>query len=676
MILVAEGPAAGERLRAQLAAQLPPGTEVLAAAASSAAVNEALAAVRSDVLILLEVCRVHRGSLERMRAAAHTDSNVATASALVDRGGPLALGAQTASDGAFERLAEEVAERSRRLRPRLTAPAGPCVYVRREALELVGALDDQQPLRHALLSDLARRCTISGLCHVLADDVVVGRLEGHPEEACAAGPQSPVLLEALRAVKPPRPRPSVTFDARALDGPVTGTQVNILELVRALAATRSLDLRILARLGRLDDQALAMLRGLPQTVLLDEADVGAQTPASEIFHRPQQAFAAEDVALATRLGTRVVLSQLDLIAYANPAYFPDPVAWENFRRASRLGMLAAERILVLSEHTRTELLAEGLAPPGRIAVVPPGLDHIRRRAGRRPAALPDGTPPAYLLCLGTDFLHKNRVFAMRLLRALRQGCGWEGELLLAGPHMPHGSSGEPEHELLEADPELARSVRELGPVDEEEKAWLLANARAVIYPSTYEGFGLVPFESSLSGVPCIFAAQSSLAEVAPEGAATIVPWEPEESARRCLPLLRDGPAREAHIELLADAARKLTWAAAAQRTIAAYREALEAPARAETVFAREAIVRELQLRATHQADVDKLIAERESVLADHAAMLAELGPGRALVGSRGSLPDDVQRALLALSARPFLARALFGALARVFAGARALRRSL
>ena len=49
---------------------------------------------------------------------------------------------------------------------------------------------------------------------------------------------------------------------------------------------------------------------------------------------------------------------------------------------------------------------------------------------------------------GTDFLHKNRVFAIRLLEALRSEHGWEGSLVLAGPKVAKGSSaGEEAAEL-------------------------------------------------------------------------------------------------------------------------------------------------------------------------------------------------------------------------------------
>src|ERR1019366_6192394 len=83
------------------------------------------------------------------------------------------------------RLADSLAERTLRLRPRLSRAVGPCVYVRRDALELVGSLDEQLDLRWALEVDFTQRCLLSGLAHVAADDVVVGRLA--PERGRNAG---------------------------------------------------------------------------------------------------------------------------------------------------------------------------------------------------------------------------------------------------------------------------------------------------------------------------------------------------------------------------------------------------------------------------------------------------------------------------------------------------------
>lgn len=696
-------------------AQVPAGSSVGCVEPRTASVNDALARLApADVVILTEPCRVTSGWLERLREAALEDTNTATASALADTGTELALcdrgfeGRGEARDD-LARLADGLAARTLALRPRLSRAVGPCVYVRREAIELVGPLDEELNLRAALEIDFAQRCLLSGLAHVAADDVVVERLapdggtqagepgaeidrleprlrERYPYlSASPALGESRVLAHALQVARGSGQKLWVTLDARALDGAVTGTQVHIVELIRALAATGQLRLRLLVREHRIDPQTLALLRRLPETELLAENSIDEQTPPSSVFHRPQQAFAPEDVELAVRLGERIVLSQLDLIAYRNPGYFADANAWAAYRRASRHGMSAAERVVVFSDHTRRELISDALVEDERIRVVAPGLDHPVPAPPRRPAALgqsagepdsADGDLSGFLLCLGTDFRHKNRVFALALLAALRERHGWDGSLVLAGTHIPHGSSRELEQALLEERPSLREAVIELGAISEQEKAWLMNRAAAVVYPSVYEGFGLVPFEAALNGVPCLFAAQSSLAESAPQDTATILPWDPGRSAAAAHALLCDPAARERHVQALATVAAGLTWRATAEAMVELYAEAAAAPVRDAATLSRDAVERERRLTAEHQVVVQRLIGEREYAQRMYDELNAEVGSGLSLIGPHGSLPDGLQRALLAISARPALSRILYGALAKTFVATRGIGRLL
>jgi glycosyltransferase involved in cell wall biosynthesis len=671
--------------------------QIVRVASSVPALTDALERLApADVIVIDEPCRVTDGWIERLRAAARTDTNTASASAVADAGTALSLLAEPATREDFATLTRTFGERTLGLRPRLSRAVGPCVYLRREALELVGELDQALDVRAALELDFAQRCVLAGLAHVAADDVLVQPLapprehaasrqlperlrERYPHLSLAASamaPESSVLTRALEALRGPDARLWVTLDARALDGAVTGTQVHILELIVALARSGQLRLRLLVLARRIDPETLALLESLPDTEILAAERVDALTPRSTVFHRPQQTFSAGDVALATTLGERVVVSQLDLIAYRNPSYFADPGAWVDYRRASRHGLSAAERVVVFSEHTRRELLADALVEDGRIRVVPPGLDHRASGEPRRPGALEGvSLEDGFLLCLGTDFQHKNRVFALRLLAALRELRGWQGSLVLAGSHIAHGSSRELERAFLAEHPGLGGAVLELGSIDEPEKAWLLAHTGAVVYPSAYEGFGLVPFESALSGVPCVFAPQASLAEVAPEGTATILPWDPAHSAAAVHSLLSDGTARARNVQALADAARKLTWAAAASAILACYREAASAPVRDAATLSRDAAERELQLTQAHAATVQTLIDERELVLRDYNDLIEELGPGRGLIGPHGSLPEEAQHALLALSSRPTLSRAVYDAVSRGFVIGRAFRRA-
>jgi glycosyltransferase involved in cell wall biosynthesis len=469
---------------------------------------------------------------------------------------------------------------------------------------------------------------------------------------------------------------TVTIDARALDGTRMGTQVHVLELVRALANTERLHLRVLVRGEEIDRETLALLHVLPNAEILDAREIAPDTPKSAVFHRPVQAFSHEDVALACDLGERIVLSQLDLIAYDNPSYFPDALAYADYRRASRHGMSAAERVVVFSEHTRAQMLAENLVEDERIRVVPPGLDHDSTAEPRRPAGLEQSVEGGFLLCLGADYTHKNRVFALRLLAELQARHGWRGKLVFAGAHVAHGSSRASERELLDVHPVLRASVSDLGSVDEAEKAWLTSEATAVVYPSLHEGFGLVPFESGQLSVPCLFAARSSLAEGPIAQAATLLPEDPVRSAAAAYPLLVDPDARAAHVHALAEAAHGLTWERAATAMIAIYRETVRAPVRVAATLSRDAVARERELAAAHQTVVQMLIDERELVLRDYETLLAEVGAGRSLVGPHGSLPEDLQRGLLALSAHPTLSRPLYGLSAGVFRFVRALARAV
>jgi hypothetical protein len=186
----------------------------------------------------------------------------------------------------------------------------------------------------------------------------------------------------------------------------------------------------------------------------------------------------------------------------------------------------------------------------------------------------------------------------------------------------------------------------------------------------------VPFESALSGVPCVFAPQASLAEAAPQGTATIVPWDPVASAAAAYALLTDADARERHVSSLAARARALTWNAAAVAMVEIYREAARAPVRDSATLSRDLVKREARLSVQHDAEARQLVAEREHAQRMYDELNAEVGSGLALIGPNGALPNGVQRSLLALTARPALSGPLFAALTGVYVVVRTLTRPI
>ena len=208
------------------------------------------------------------------------------------------------------------------------------------------------------------------------------------------------------------------------------------------------------------------------------------------------------------IGHRLVITHQDLIAFHNPAYHAGFEQWLEHRAVTRTALAAADRVAFFSRHARSEAIAEELVDPPRARVVLLGTDHritAAQAASRAPSGADRWADRPFLLCLGTDFLHKNRVFAIRLLAAMHERHGYEGDLVLAGPHVAAGSSARDEAEELGACPGLAQRVADIGAVDEAGKRWLMERADAVVYPTTYEGFGLVPFEAGDAEVPCLFA---------------------------------------------------------------------------------------------------------------------------------------------------------------------------
>ncbi len=113
---------------------------------------------------------------------------------------------------------------------------------------------------------------------------------------------------------------------------------------------------------------------------------------SDIAHRPFQVVTPLDVALLRRLGRAVVVTQQDLIAYHNPAYFEDYAAWHGYRELAREALGSADRVAFFSKHAAGEAVGEDLVEPSRARVVYIGVNHRVLAPSvetSRPAALAD-----------------------------------------------------------------------------------------------------------------------------------------------------------------------------------------------------------------------------------------------------------------------------------------------
>ncbi len=231
----------------------------------------------------------------------------------------------------------------------------------------------------------------------------------------------------------------------------------------------------------------------------------------------------------------------------------------------------SQRVIADSHSTREDLI-ELLGVRGeQIDVVPLGLGSRRRE---RP--LPERDVRArfelgerdMMLALSAKRPHKN---LPALLDALaRVPADQRPVLVLAGYATGH------EDELREQARSLGLqdSVRFPGWLTAEELEGLWAIARAFVFPSLYEGFGLPVLEAMARGVPVACSNASSLPEVAGDAALLFDPRDTAAIADALLALLADEPLRDRLRARGAERVRQFTWERTARLTLASYARAL------------------------------------------------------------------------------------------------------
>jgi glycosyltransferase involved in cell wall biosynthesis len=240
----------------------------------------------------------------------------------------------------------------------------------------------------------------------------------------------------------------------------------------------------------------------------------------------------------------------------------------NFPKALR----GADRIIVVSEFVRNELLECFTVDERKIDIVHNGVAPcFRPHSSAETAEVLSRhglTHGGYFAAVGTleprKNLHTALAAHMRLPQAVRRamplaligGDGWLADTL---------------NTALSAS--LADgSVRKLGYVSDADIPALTAGARAIIYPSIYEGFGLPVVEAMASGVPALCSTAPALREVAGPAARFCDPTDVEGFTDAMRELIDDNAlcARLGAVGL--ERAQRFSWARSATETLAVYRK--------------------------------------------------------------------------------------------------------
>jgi glycosyltransferase involved in cell wall biosynthesis len=260
----------------------------------------------------------------------------------------------------------------------------------------------------------------------------------------------------------------------------------------------------------------------------------------------------------------------DLSVIHHPEWHPlDRV--EHFDKHFYQGLQSCVHFLAISESARQEIIQVLNIPPEKVTRtymgVRPGLTPLPQSDVRR-ALQKLNLPDRFFLYLGTIEPRKN------VLTLLKAYCSLPGPFRARYPLLLVGGWGWNSGEVAQYldDVGKARGVIYLGYVPEEYIAALYNGARALVFPSHYEGFGMPPIEMMACGGAVIASTAEALVETM-GGKAHLVPPEDLDGWRQAL--LRAGNDDDwwqSLRENVTDIARPYTWEQCATDTLQVYRQ--------------------------------------------------------------------------------------------------------
>jgi glycosyltransferase involved in cell wall biosynthesis len=242
------------------------------------------------------------------------------------------------------------------------------------------------------------------------------------------------------------------------------------------------------------------------------------------------------------------------------------------RWMTRLSIKRADRIIAISNYTKSDLLERFQFPPERIDVIHNGLSKRFQ-----PVDPPDverdldalGISRPYMLSLGRNAPHKNFDRVVRAFDGLQRDHP-DLSLVLAGKGVSRGSDlGELTEELG-----LEDSVDLVGYVSESHLPGLYTGAEVFLLPSENEGFGFPPLEAMACQTPCIVSNTSSLPEITGDAALHVDPDDIRAISRAIEAILQDDGLSSKLRSKGAKRIEKFSWKRCAEETIETYRKAL------------------------------------------------------------------------------------------------------
>ncbi|HEX4548816.1 glycosyltransferase family 1 protein [Pseudomonas sp.] len=372
----------------------------------------------------------------------------------------------------------------------------------------------------------------------------------------------------------------IALNARILQAPRTGIGQYVAELVNALRSEREVEVTLFNGWGWSSALPEAAMPGYSRLTPLLRQIPGAYQARRWLEQKRFDQGRAQNIDLyhepslwPLHFDGPTVITLHDLTHLHFPAAQP-PARVKEIERRLEAGVAQSQRILTDSQAIADEAQAYFGLPAERFVVAPLGV--AERFYPREPEAIKSVLKAhavearEYFLCVGTLEPRKNLNLALQAHALLPESLRQRFPLLIVGMAgwQPSQFSDQLRRGLASG------HVCLLGYLADEHVAQLLAGARALVFPSLYEGFGLPVLEAMASGTPVILSRTSAMPEVAGAAGNYIEP-DNADSLRDAMSRLIDD---QVHWQVCQEAglqqARRFSWKRCAQATAGAYRQAL------------------------------------------------------------------------------------------------------
>lgn len=206
-----------------------------------------------------------------------------------------------------------------------------------------------------------------------------------------------------------------------------------------------------------------------------------------------------------------------------------------FAESEKAALARAVAVVASSKATGRRLVEEFGVEAARISIAEPGVDEAEAATGSSPGEAP------HLVALGAISPRKGYDV---LVAAMARLADRPWRMTVAGSDAFDPATAEALRRATAASG-LAERLHFPGAVDEAAIDPLLRSADLFVFPSLYEGYGMVLTEALARGLPCVTTtAVPAASEFSPPAVRRVPPGDAEALAAALRPLLEDAAVRE------------------------------------------------------------------------------------------------------------------------------------